>query len=214
MKKTFLFDMDGVIIDSEPFFVQRYSTSLSHLNIKHDLEVLKSVIGTSQKRTDEIILELANYTLPKDFEELTDQLIPIHQEDFSKQEMDGIENLLKTLKQRGHKTALCSSSPIHFIQKILNDLDFNDYFDVVLSGDEFNETKPHPEIYLTAANKLGVEIENCIVIEDSIPGLQAAHNAGMKSIMLRNDYYPIQFDEADYIIHHLDEVMLILDELE
>ncbi len=213
MKKTILFDMDGIIIDSEPYFVKRYETALKALDINYDINKLKRIIGTSQKQTNAILQSFSSEPLPHDFEHFTNQLTPIENENFNHMKMRALDDLLLFLVENNYQLAICSSSPLEFIHKIINDLSIDQYFNFVLSGDQFKETKPHPEIYLTAAKKMNAKIEECIVIEDSIPGILAAKNAGMTCIALRNKFYEIDLSQADWIIDDLSEIINILNEI-
>ena len=213
MKKTILFDMDGVIIDSEPYFVKRYQKALEALNIEYDIEKLKTIIGTSQKQTIEIIQSFSKTPLPKDFEHFTNQLTPIENEDFNQLKMSSLNDLLDYLLKHDYKIAICSSSPLDFIHKITKDLSIGHYFNFVLSGDQFIESKPHPEIYLKAAQKMNSNNHDCIVIEDSIPGIKAAKNAGMTCIAVKNKFYEIDYSQADWVVDQLAEIPIILNKI-
>lgn len=199
--------MDGVLVNSEIIAIQRAIKTLKYLGLKSDEEFIKTAIGTSDERTLEILNEMTDNQLPTNYNEILQQQFPSENEDYNAHRMDNLDELLEYLRKNDYQIGLCSSSPIFQIEIILKSLKLENTFDIILSGEQFHQTKPHPEIYLTAAQKLSVKPENCLVIEDSIPGVQAAKNAGMTCIALKNEYYPLDLSQADLIISNLSEVI-------
>ena len=211
MKNTILFDMDGVIVDTEPLAIKRSIKALESYGFNYDLDILKSCIGTSFARTFEILAEMINQPLPEDYEETENSFYPPHLVDYKTIKLNNLDLLLDYLKINNYKTAICSSSPIERIHIILESLGLSDYFDVILSGEQFTHNKPHPEVYLNAMKQLNADPSECIIIEDSEIGLQAGNEAGATTIALLNDFYEIDSSIADFIINDFKEVLDMLD---
>lgn len=207
MKKTILFDMDGVLVNSEPYYMDRAIKLLTQLNLPYNQQTLISCIGISDELTVKTINEMTGGRLPKNYNELLDLHYPYYQQDFSHYKMSHIDEVLDYLKEHHYQVGLCSSSYIFQIKHVLKTIQRSDYFDVVLSGEQFVETKPHPEIYLTAAKKLNVKPQDCLVIEDSYAGICAAKNANMTCVALINPLYTVDTSLADYVIHDLIELL-------
>lgn len=185
MIKAIIFDMDGVIIDSEPLHIKLERELFKNLglNISHE-EHLSFVGSTSHYMWDAV---KNKYNLPYTVEELveadrTKYLNYISSPEGSIKPIDGVNELIKELHSCGLKLAVASSSPIDVIELVVKTLKLDKYFDVLVTGDYVDKSKPEPDIFLYAANKLGVKPDECVVIEDSYNGVQAAKKAGMKII--------------------------------
>jgi HAD superfamily hydrolase (TIGR01509 family) len=121
--------------------------------------------------------------------------------------MPGALELLKNLKKKNFVLAIATSSPQEVLNFVLEKLDIRKFFKVVISGDLVRRGKPDPEIYLLTVRKLGVDPKDCVVLEDSVNGVQAANNAGMKSIGVVNKYADRDdLAEADMLVDSLSEV--------
>ncbi len=171
MIEAIIFDMDGVLVDSEPFHVEieKRQFERNHLNI-----------------TDE---EHMSYSLNKPVEELIEQFRAESIRFFSELDeipvMPGLVELLEKLKGKNYPLAVASSSFPEIIELILRRTDLRKYFQVVVSSQEAGKSKPEPDVFLLAAQKLGVSPKNCMVIEDSYTGanpqLQKEADAIVKS---------------------------------
>ena len=119
----------------------------------------------------------------------------------------GIPGLLAEIKDAGLKLGLASSSGRDFIEIVLTKLDILDYFDVIVSGEEVEKSKPDPDIFLKTAGNLGVNPEDCLVIEDSRHGVKAAILAGMKCIGFRNPNSGTHdLSLADAVVHSITDI--------
>ena len=214
MIKAVIFDMDGVIIDSEPVYLKRIMTYLeseNHLFV--DRELMK-IVGTS----DADSMKLLGRIIGDEFEEDTFKIK--YEEKFREDVIDykkivfpEIPLLLRDLRAKGYKLALASSSSPDNINHVLESSNLKEYFSVILSGHQFNESKPHPEIYLKAAELLKVKPEECMVLEDSYYGIESAKAAGMDTVVARQDTrFNIDQEKADYIFSDLRNIKWILHE--
>ncbi len=183
MIKAVIFDMDGVLIDSQPIHYEADRLTLSKLGVTVAHKDLEKYTGTSNpnrfakfKEDFKIIQSISDIT--KIQEDIIFELI-------SKQELtaiSGIIELLEDLKINNIKMAVASSSSYRFINTILDKLDITKYFTEIVSGEDMKNSKPSPDIFLKTAEKLNVANEECVVIEDSENGVLAAISAGMKCI--------------------------------
>lgn len=208
MLKAFIFDMDGVIIDSEPLHFLSDKMVMKDFGIEVSDEELNAFVGvTNPLMWQELIIK---YDLAASVEELLLIQHKYKTELFSAGELNsinGIPELLKELKEREIKVGLASSSSRQFIELVLKKLDLFQYFDVVISGEEVLKSKPAPDIFLEAAAALEVNPLDCIVLEDSGHGVTAAKAAGMKCIAFRNPNSGNQkLDAADCIVCTLEKL--------
>lgn len=211
MIKAILFDLDGVLIETEKETFNFYKKFLKE---KHDIilqdEDFKYKAGRKSKDffnsvlTDEQREEVDTKALVK----LKRELFNTETSKYIKKVEEG-EALLKKIKEKNLLTALVSQNELRMINSVMDWLGYRNYFDVTLSIDDIKNLKPDPEIYLKAAEKLGVSPEECIVIEDSKDGVLSAKNAKMKCIGINHEYTPKgDLDSADIIINNLNEIDL------
>ena len=208
MFKALIFDMDGVIVDSEPIFVEIEKRIMKKYGVEITDEVLDRYVGISTPTMWEDLIKL--YSLECGLEELLEVHEALKEEVFSEVEMiaiDGVRELLAELKNQNIPAAIASSSPVGFIGEVLQKLDIKSYFTAVVSGEEIEKGKPHPDIFLKAAELLGVRPEECVVIEDSMHGVRAAIAAGMKCIGFANSKTGRQnLSEATCVVNDLKNV--------
>lgn len=149
-----------------------------------------------------------NVHTDKTAEELTAQTQKEYLDNLSKVHLKpGFFNFIKDLRDSGVLTALATSNAWWLVERDLDEFKLHDYFDVVTTGEEVDETKPAPDLFLEAAKKLDVEPENCVVIEDSPSGIIAAKRAGMKAIaILNNGTSAKDFPKADAAVVSFGEI--------
>lgn len=193
MKKTIIFDMDGIIIDSEPIHLQQIQAFLDSKGFVYDPAFLPSLIGCSsikglvmmQEHIEGFYEDLETYR--KD----SHAFFAKHPINYKEAMFPYLTETLTWLKEEGWVLACASNSSQKYIEDVLAECELESYFTYFVSGERFKEGKPHPEIYLHVADKLGVLPEECIVVEDSELGILAGTRAGMKVISRREERYNI-----------------------
>lgn len=210
MIKAVIFDMDGVIIDSEPL---HYKVFMDYMKSKFDLiisdEEYNQFIGTTNHHMYSTLKE--RYNLEGDvmsiIEEYENKCIEHLLSSKTEKPIHGVDVLVKNLHHNKIKLALASSSPKKTINIVLERFDMQQFFDVLVSGEEVENSKPAPDIFLQAAELLNICPEECLVFEDSRNGVAAAKAAGMKCIAFYNPNSGKQdLSRADKIIESFTEV--------
>lgn len=209
MIKAILFDLDGVLIETEKetfHFYQKYLKENFNIILKD--EDFKYKAGRKSKDFFNDVLSDEEKKLfdPKELTEKKRELFNTQMDTFVKKILGGKELILE-LKEKGYKLALVSQNESRMINNVMKWLEIENLFDVVLSLDDITKKKPDPQIYEIAREKLGLEKNECIVIEDSYDGIAAAKNGGFKCIALYHNYMPKNtYDKADITIEKLDEI--------
>jgi HAD superfamily hydrolase (TIGR01509 family) len=209
MIKTVIFDMDGVIIDSEPVHYFAYQQHFMELKIAVSPEMYASFTGNSTKNIYEKLK--LNFDIAEDVADLVNTKRNYFNAAFDKKEdlylLDGVEDLIKDLYANGMQLILASSSANVTIERIFKRFNLNQYFTFKVSGEDFPRSKPHPAIFQKAAELSRTPIENCIVIEDSTNGIKAANAAGIFCIGYVSEHSKLQnLSTADKIINRFDEL--------
>ena len=209
MIEAVIFDMDGVLIDSEPLWRKAEIKVFRKVGIHLTEEQCLEALGL---RTDELVKywhekkpwqNLSLQEVATDIEQTVKELILLEG-----RPIIGYLEAIRFFKQKGYKTGLASSSTTELITTVLTKLEITGMFDVVHSAEHEKYGKPHPGVYLSTAAKLGVKPANCLAIEDSLNGLKSARAAGMRTIVMpapENLGNP-QFGIADRIINSLEEI--------
>ncbi|AIF53901.1 HAD family phosphatase [Pelosinus sp. UFO1] len=210
MIKAVIFDMDGVIIDSEPL---HYKIFMNYTKTKFGFtisdEEYDTFIGTTNlhmfsKLKEKYKIEGDINTLLQEYE---DKCVEFLLSEKDEKPISGVDILVKKLYEENIKLALASSSPKKQIHIVLDMFSLSDCFAEKVSGQEVEKGKPAPDIFLRAAELLGVLPEECLVFEDSRNGVLAAKTAGMKCIAFYNPNSGKQdLSYADKIIKSFDEV--------
>jgi HAD superfamily hydrolase (TIGR01509 family) len=202
MIKAVIFDMDGVIIDSEPFHWEVNRRIFSLLGIDVSEKEYCRYIGVSNTSMWTDIRR--GRGLRQSVEELVEMQVNGNI-DFMKNErvdpVGGVIDLIAGLKKAGLLLAVASSSPYRIIEMVLEKFVLRRYFDGIVSGEDFENGKPAPDIFLAAAVLLKVTPDQCVVIEDATHGVEAAKAARMKCIGFHNIHSPGQkLGKADMVI--------------
>ena len=206
--------MDGVIIDSEPLWEKSESIMLKQKgfagNNSYRKEYRKKIMGLNQK--DSVRLLKETFGLDESPDEILRTRLEILLELYEKELrlIDGIPEILKILDSEKHiKTALASGSPMKVIEFVLNKFSLTDTFRIKVSGDCVGKGKPHPDIYLEAARRLGVNPGECVAIEDSINGIVSAKAAGMRCIAVPDPRIATEdYPQADIFRKSVSEIRL------
>ena len=207
-----IFDMDGVLIDSQPLHYEIDMRVIRACGYPAELSTVTPYTGISNPdrwpqykealsltQTTERLIEMAEETMRDVFQEASLTAI------------EGIPALLQGLKALDIPTGVASSSSHELIQMVLDRTGIGLYFDKLISGEDVKVGKPNPDIYLRAASKVGLNPAQCIAIEDAPPGILAAKNAGFTCIAYKNPNTCGQvFTHADYVVEKYNECLPII----
>ena len=209
MLKAVIFDMDGVIVNSEPLHHLAYKKMFKEFKLDVSNSLYESFTGQS---TYSICKQLCDiFNLNKDPNELVlskrKHFKIIFENDSSFEMIEGALNLIKDYFENNITLVLASSASMTNIDRIFKKFDLNKYFKAKISGADLKESKPNPEIFIKAAQLAGFKKEECIVIEDSTSGINAAKSAqiycvGYDSLNSKNQNY----DKADLVINDFNEI--------
>lgn len=209
MIKTVIFDMDGVIVDTEPVHRYAYFQHFSELNIDVTEELFSSFTGNSTRNVFQRVNSI--YNLNADVEELILRKRTLFNDAFDQKAdlelLEGVENLIKNLHENGFELILASSASKVTIDRVFRRFELHPYFSHIVSGEDFPKSKPHPAIFEFAASLSKAPKENCIVIEDSTNGVLAAKAAGIYCVGYNSIHSKLQdLSKADKIINHFNEL--------
>lgn len=181
-----IFDLDGLMIDSEPLSKEAWERLLGEYGMELSDAEFRSAIGLDPMTTAEYMKRIKKLNV--DDEELLSRAEAMHMEVVitEAEPIDGLKGLIEILSGKGIKLGVASNSHEGYVESALQTIQMRDYFSCVVTVDHVNKGKPHPEVYLQAARCLDVEPEQCLAIEDSPAGLQAAIAAGMRAIAVPN----------------------------
>ncbi len=209
MIKAVIYDMDGVIINSEPLWREALIHCFNEVGFNFSQDKCRITQGM---RLIEVV-EYWHNEQPwesKSLEEVEQDILKKITELIMEKgkEMDGVAASLSHFKSKGYKIGLASSSATSLINVALNKLELRDSFDVINSAENLKLGKPHPEIFIKTAEQLNVHPKNCLVIEDSFHGVLAGKAALMKVVAIpdeenKNDS---RFNIADYRLNNLTEI--------
>lgn len=216
MIKAIIFDMDGLMIDSERVTFECYQERLKDMNLTMDEEFYKTLLGKPIKGIYQRFYDVYGNDFP-----IQNVIQDVHQLMAERFETEGIPvkkglvELLHYLKDNNYKTIVATSSNRDRVDKILAQAKITEFFDDSICGDEVTKGKPNPEVFLKSCQKLGVNVDEAIVLEDSEAGIQASYDANIKVICIPDMKYPEkQYEEKTFkILKDLTEVTVYLKSL-
>jgi len=209
MKIGAIFDWDGVIIDSSRFHEESWERLAKSEGKPLPPHYFKQAFG---KRNENIIPEILGWTEdPKEIQRLSELKEEIYRAIILSQgiaPLPGVESFLKMLKENNIPCGIGSSTPRLNITTVLNRLGLEDYFSVIIAGEDVTRGKPDPEVFLLAAQRLGLVPDQCVVFEDALVGIEAAKAGGMKVVAVTTTNPASALTAADLVVTRLDEISL------
>lgn len=215
-KKAIIFDMDGVLVDSEPIYQRMFRQFLEENNCIIREDVFCKIAGASSSGTWEIMAQL--WYEPIDGKKLHAEFrrqYPDFKIPYQEALFPGIKELLQWLTGNNYKLALASSSSEKNIDRMLEETGLKSYFSVVVSGNMFRESKPNPEIYEYTWSLLGFAKDECLVVEDSEYGILAGRAAGLEVVAIKDRRFGYDQSSSNYMIdqtYNLKEFLKKMDE--
>jgi len=207
MIKGVVFDLDGVLIDSPRIYFLTMKDFISKKGADVSDEEIHNLIAFSLK--DEFHILREKYNINADFEEFVEETL-LRSRDIMESELqltEGVTDLISELKRKNYLIGLASNNNGSTIFYVLKKFGIEKSFDAIVTAEEVKNGKPSPDVYEVAAKKLGLMPEECIGIEDSVIGMQAVKNAGMKCVVVPNEFTrKNQFSSADLILKSLKEL--------
>lgn len=211
MIKAVIFDMDGVLIDSEPANLKIIQDFFAAHGKTAEDDYLHSLVGRSIHDTWH--LTSAAWKDPISFDaycELYEQYRKEHPIHYPEILFPEVKEILLWLKNEGYQIAVASSSKLRTIKRVMGQCELEDMFDLYMSGEMFEKSKPDPEIYIKTAQKLGLSVQECIAVEDSKAGIASCLAAHMKVIARIDLRFGADPEKADYQVNNLIEIKEIL----
>jgi beta-phosphoglucomutase len=208
MIKAMIFDMDGVIIDSEPIQEKAWRILLNNHGIKPTKTCLEETRGIPASVNMNRLFPLIKDT--KEIQNLINVRREIYQKMFFKNisPVKGLTTFLKKIKKNKILTAIATSSVKDWTDKVLISLNIKKYFDVIVTSEEITHSKPHPEIFIKTANKLNTTPKECLIFEDSIAGVKAAKKSGMKVVLIMTSHKKEEFKTINFAFNDFTEIKI------
>jgi HAD superfamily hydrolase (TIGR01509 family) len=209
MIQTVIFDMDGVIVDTEPVHSYAYFQHFAELNIDVSKDMFTSFMGNSTRNTFQKLKEI--FPIEGEVEDLIQRKRTLFNDAFDNKKdlylIEGVEKLIQDLHQNGMQLILASSAAKVTIDRVFKRFNLHQYFTHIVSGEDFPLSKPHPAIFEHAASLSIAPKENCIIIEDSTNGIRAAKAAGIFCVGYNSLNSKLQdLSLADVVVQHLEEL--------
>lgn len=212
-QKAVVFDMDGVLVDSEPLWQKAEFEIFSSLGVTVTKELASKTKTMTTKEVTEFWKSRFDWkdTSIQEVEQLvTSRVIELVENENC--EISGVRNFVKKIKSQGYKVGLATNSPYKIIPAVLEKLKLTPYFDAISSSDNEINGKPYPFVYLSTCSKLNINPADCIAIEDSYSGMLAAQRAGLKVIAFTNGNNVLDLSIAHSVIQnfeHADNHMIL-----
>lgn len=180
MKKGFIFDMDGVLVDNIPEHKKALRQFLQHYGLDFTEEEFDQNINGRSMR--EITASFLPDKATEDLDRLAAEKEALYRQIYIPKAMPGLYDMLKTIQHHGGQLAVCTSAPYENVNFTMKGLGLEDIWDFIITGDQVKKSKPHPEIYEKAAAGLNLSPAHCVVFEDSLSGIFSAKAAGIEVV--------------------------------
>lgn len=210
MIKGAVFDMDGLMFDSERLVYEIWQSMLDEIGLEYNVDIYKNTVGLRADNTEKYYKSI--YGKDFDYAALKAKSRQLFYERVEREGVPvkkGLFEMLEYLKTQNIKISLATSTSSQTALKLLKMANVYDYFDAFVCGDDVKNGKPHPEVFLTAADRLKLAPKSCAAFEDSINGIKSASAAGMKTVMVPDFLQPT--DEVlsliDFICEDLSQVI-------
>lgn len=213
--RAVIFDMDGVIVDSEYAYAQEERAFLDAFGIEVSDEEIAQTVGCSRETFNQTVAQwwerggYGTFT-PDEAIARFNEWGKSYVYDYRALMNPGVPETLDALRARGLRLALASSSPMDNIREVLQACGIEDEFEVIVSGEQFHESKPNPEIYLHTCEVLGLDPGACCCVEDSPYGIEAGKRAGLTVFAKRENRFPFSQDKADVIIDTVPGILEVI----
>ena len=207
-----IFDMDGVLVDTELYYAGQLESFGRSLGLELPYEVTHGQVGNSHQDFQRLMVDLherAGFGRLSAAQAVAryDAWAMGNAADYAGLLNPGAAETLEALRGRGVRTALASSSPMANIRLVLDACGLSELFEVIVSGEQFEQSKPAPDIYLHVLDALGLPARACCCVEDSVPGIAAGKAAGLFVVAKREERFGFSQDAADIIIDELPELL-------
>ncbi len=203
--KAVIWDLDGVIVDTAPFHFAAWREIVGSKGRDYTEEDFQESFG---RRNDDILRSLFKDISSEEIELLSQKKEEIFRSSVRNnvRPLPGVLQLVDILREEDFRIALVSSGPYENIELMLSEVGIKDRFHSIIGSNEVAKGKPDPEGFLTAAERIGIPANRCIVIEDAPAGVTAAKAAGMKCIAVTNTHPRQTLANADYVVDNLERV--------
>lgn len=211
MIKAIFFDFDGVIVDSEKLHTDNTINYFKEANIPLSDSIVYGDIGSNPKLNYwKGVYDEYKDIIPYTYEEFDEGILNAHKKlknfNYGTIMFPEVKEALTTLKEKGFFLALASSSAMEYLQRNIKACGLEGIFDFVISGRDLTESKPSPQIYNKCKEHFGLSDDECIVVEDSALGIQAAKNANLYTIGIKDYRFGINQEKADILVDNLKDV--------
>jgi len=211
MINTVIFDMDGVIVDTEPVHRYAYFKHFDELNVLVTDEMFATYTGNSTRNVFQKLKD--TFEINHEVEDLIQRKRAIFNDAFDTKEdlflIEGVENLIQTLHANKFELIVASSASKVTIERVFKRFHLHQYFSHIVSGEDFPKSKPHPAIFEHAASLSKFPKNECIVIEDSWNGIEAAVGAEIFCVGYNSEHSKMQdLSKANIIVNHFDELSI------
>ena len=215
MIRAILFDLDGVLVDSEAHEQRLNARFLEEYGYKTHVSAFTSIIGLGAGVDWRAVLK-SHMHPDDDQDELLErwvELMDSKRDDYPFDELmyQEVPEVFSMLKKEGYLLAVCSSSSQYYVDKAVKLCGIGKYLDLAVSGYQFNRCKPFPDVYLYARDQFGLKSDECLVVEDSVNGILAGKNAEMKVAARKDNVFGMDQSQADYLIDDLRQLNEVIE---